>query len=372
MNVFVLFLCFLLAAFFHQALYLLIPVISIYRLATSNNQVLKLTPAIKLYLSVFLVATGLFLIQSIFEMEIRLFSIKGLARYASYLLFTALAFSFGRKELEGVFRLIIVYFVVTLPLGIYQVAEIGRYQNIFEHANHLAYVLAILIYYLVINKPFGRGLRQLFVGVLFVSLLLTLSSGGVLVILALGGYNILISKRISLVRKFGLFLASFIIAASVFIFSDKAVSQLDSLQYLNWEFLKDRVQNYRGGGYGSFIWRAIYWTKILFTFFAEPVWRILFGIGVDSLTAGNMPYSFMNKDPHNDFIKVLAEFGVIGFVLYLGIFRRLYLITQRNMNIVLLILIPMFFGNAIVNFPFNISFILLLADDYKRNIESAQ
>ncbi len=371
MNVFVSFLCFLLAAFFHQALYLLIPILSIYRLTTINNQVLKLTPAIRLYLSVFFVVSGLFLVQSIFEMEIRLFSIKGMARYTTYLLFAALAFSFSRNDLERVFQVIIMYFVITVPLGIYQVLEVGRYQNIFEHANHLAYVLTIVIYYLIIYKPFTGGLRKVFIGLLFVSLLLTFSSGGVLVILALVGYNVLISKRISLIRKFALFLASFIIAGSVFVFSEKAVEQLNSLQYLNWEFLQDRVANFRGGGYGSLIWRIIYWTKILFTFFAEPVWRILFGIGVDSLTVGNMPYSFMYKDPHNDFVKVLVEFGLIGFLLFLGIFRRIYLITQRNMNIVLLILIPMLFGNTIVNFPFNIAFILLLAHDYKRNIEQA-
>jgi len=129
----------------------------------------------------------------------------------------------------------------------------------------------------------------------------------------------------------------------------------------------DRVENYRPGGYGSLIWRAIYWMKILTEFFSESFYKIIFGIGVDSLTEGNMPYSFMEKDPHNDYLKVMVEFGVLGLLLFLGLFKRVYGIVNKNFNIIILLTIPMFFGNIIVNFPFNITFVLLIVYEYKRN-----
>jgi membrane-bound ClpP family serine protease len=111
----------------------------------------------------------------------------------------------------------------------------------------------------------------------------------------------------------------------------------------------------------------VYWIKIHFAFIEEPWHRIVFGIGVDHLSQGNMPYDFTKKDPHNDFVKVLVEFGVAGLLLFLGFFRKIYQISSKNFNVLILIGIPMFFGNAIVNFPFNLAFILLITYEYKRN-----
>jgi len=206
------------------------------------------------------------------------------------------------------------------------------------------------------------------------SLILTKSTGGLLVLIALLGYNSLKSKRISLVKKISFIVVLTIAVILALNFSEKIAFQLKSIDFLTWEFVKERVEIYtidgvnRAGGYGSFVWRIIYWSKLIYTFFSESFFKIIFGVGVDHLTKGFMPYEFMDKDPHNDFIKVILEYGVLGFILFLNFFKKIYKATKNNFNIIILMIVPMFFGNAIVNFPFNITIILILIYEYKRNI----
>ena len=284
MSVIVLLLCILVSAFFHQALYFVIPLLSIYHLSYRKDATLRLNPVLKLYLSVVVAVVSFFVIQSLLGFEIKFFSLKGIARYVTYFLFAALVFSFDNRSIGLVFRLLILYLVLTLPLGVYQVIAIDRYQNIFSHANHLAYVLAICMYFLIFHRPFDKWFRLVALFCLVISLLLTKSSGGILVVLCLLGYNMIVSKRISLNKKLMLCGSFLVIALLAFKFSQKVSSQIASLDYLNWDFLEDRVRDFRGGGYGSLIWRIIYWTKILFTFLMEPFHKLVFGIGVDSLT----------------------------------------------------------------------------------------
>src|SRR5690606_19736422 len=366
-NVVVVLSCLVLAATFHQALYIVIPSIYIFHVSKASQGKLSLNPIVKFYLYIVITVTLFVVIQSLLSWDIQEHSIKGIVRYVSYFMFAMLVYSFDINKIDQIFKTIILYFIITLPLGIYQVIELGRYQNIFRHANHLAYVLVMCIYFLAYHRPFNTVARLSFIVLLFISLLLTKSTGGIAVLLCIVGYNILISKRISFKRKLLLCLSFSLVFITTIVFSEKVTNQLESTHYLTWDFLMDRVENYRPGGYGSLIWRAIYWMKILTEFFSESFYKIIFGIGVDSLTEGNMPYSFMEKDPHNDYLKVMVEFGVLGLLLFLGLFKRVYGIVNKNFNIIILLTIPMFFGNIIVNFPFNITFVLLIVYEYKRN-----
>jgi len=320
------------------------------------------------------VVLGFVVLQSLLYLEVRLFSIKGLLRFVAYFLFAVLISYVNKKEIKYFFIITAFYFLLTIPLGIYQFLEMGRYRNSWDHSNHLAYVLTMSIYFFIFHKPIkNKQINLLCIIGLVVSLILTKSTGGLLVLIALLGYNALKSKRITLLKKL-IFLATAIIAIIVAInFSEKIASQLDSINILTWEFIRDRVEIYtidgvnRAGGYGSFVWRIIYWSKLLYTFFSEPFIQISFGIGVDHLTKGYMPYEFMDKDPHNDFIKVLLEYGVIGLLLFLTFFRKVYKVMNKNFNIIILIAVPVLFGNAIVNFPFNTTLILILMYELKQN-----
>lgn len=370
MNVIFLIVCLLFAAIFHQVLYILIPTLSVYYITSQKKPRLVFNPFLRLYLTTVVVIAAFILLQWLFNFEIQWFSIKGLARYITYFMFAVLLFMFDLEQLGKALRVLVLLMVAFLPLGVYQFIELGRYQGILQHANHLAYFLDICIYFVIIHRPFNNKVRTLLLIGLIVSLGLTKSSGGILVFLTLLAYNLFLSNAISFNRKAALLF--YFVAGSFLVlnYSEKVAQQMESLNYLSFEFLEERTENFNGGGYGSVVWRIVYWTKILVTFFEEPLQRILFGIGVDHLTEGNMPYPFMKKDPHNDFVKVLVEFGVLGFLLFLKFFRSLYLAVFRNFNLIILIAIPMFFGNVIVNFPFNLSYILLVAYEGKKHTEN--
>lgn len=368
MNIAVLICCFILAATFHQVLYIIIPIVSLFHVSSKkNSRIAWKNPILKLYLTIVIVVFLLILIQSFIDFEVKTYSIKGFGRYVSYFLFAVFIYNCNQRDIVKTFKIIIVYYVLTLPLGVYQVIELGRYQNIHSHANHLAYSLIFCIYFLIFHKPFDKWMRTIFIIVLLISLLLTKSSGGIMVFLTLIGYNVFKSNKISYKKKTLLVISFIIVTLMVLLTSEKVAIQIATFDYLDWDFIKDRVVNFRGGGgYGSLMWRIIYWLRILLSFLSESLPNILFGVGVDSLTSGNMPYAYMRKDPHNDFVKVLVEFGVVGFVWFLALFKNIYDTVNKNFNIIILIVIPMFFGNAIVNFALNMIFILLIFYEYKR------
>ncbi len=368
MKIIYIIICFFLAAVYHQALYILIPITTLFYLSYYRQSKLELNGVIKLYFSLVMVVISFFLLHSILYLSFESYSIKGIARYISYFMFAIMLSHFQLKDIAKAFKLLIVYFTLSIPLGVYQFLELGRYQNIFSHANHLAYVLVMCIYFLYFYKPFISWWKYLFLGSLFVSLILTKSSGAMLVLLGLWAFYLIKTKKISYIKKL-IFISVFIgLSLLILNFSEKISSQIDTIDYLNWDFLIERVEALKFGGYGSFIWRIVYWLKILTSFLAEPIHKIFFGLGVDSLTKGNMPYEYMYKDPHNDFLKILVEFGILGLLLFIGFIVRIYYLNKKNLNLIILLTIPLLFGNTIVNFPFNIAFLMIWIYDYKKNI----
>lgn len=379
MNVLIILICFFLSGFFHQGLYLFMPFLTLFYLSYQKESKLALNPISKIYLYVVLVTLGFFVIQSLLFSDIKMFSIKGWLRFVAYFSFAVLISYMTKENIKYFFIVIVAYFILTIPMGYYQtIPDWGRYKNVLGHSNHLAYVLSMIIYFLVFNRPFkSKQVNIVCVILLFISLLLTKSTGGLLVLVALIVYNAIKSKRISLLKKLT-FLSLCIIALLLGInFSDKIAYQIESVDYITWDFVIERVKNYtingvnRAGAHGSFVWRVLYWSKLLYTFFSESFLQITFGMGIDHLTKGYMPYDFMEKDPHNDFIKVLMEYGVLGLLFFLGFFRKIYKTINKNFNIIILIVVPMFFGNAIVNFSVNLIFILILMYEYKKGITKA-
>lgn len=376
MNIIVILLCFLLTAFFHQGLYFLIPFISLYYISNKKNSRLTLNPVSKIYLYVVLVVLGFVFIQSILLFDIKVFSIKGWLRFLAYFSFAVLISYMKKEDIKYAFIIIILYFIITIPLGFHQFFawDGGRNRNIFDHSNHLAYVLSMCIYFLIFHNPFkNKTIKHICLVGLLLSLVLTKSTGGLLVLFVLFAYNAFRTNRISQIKKLTVLTLLTVAVVLTINFSEKIAYQLDSIDYISLEFLKERINTYtidginRAGGHGSFVWRIIYWSKLIATFFSESLTKIVFGVGVDHLTKGYMPYSFMDKDPHNDFVKVLLEYGVLGFILFLTFLKKIYNVMGKNLNIIILMSVPMFFGNAIVNFPFNITLVLILMYEFKKN-----
>lgn len=377
-SVLVIFICFILSGFFHQVLYILFPLLTLYYIIFQKASRLTLNPVSKIYLYIAIVAVGLFIIQSILYFDIKIFSIKGCLRYVAYFSFAVLVSYLTEKNIKYFFLILIAYFILTLPMGYYQTMNLGRYQNVLGHSNHLAYILSILIYFLVFNVSFkSYKVNIICIVLIFVSLILTKSSGGLLVLIALLGYNGIVSNKISFLNKITFSVLPIIMIVLAVNFSEKVASQFESLNFLTWDFIENKVTQViengvnLAGGYGSFIWRVTYWFAIVNEFISESFIKIFFGVGVDHLTQGNMPYKFMKDDPHNDFIKAFVEFGAIGLFLFIGFFRKIYKIINKNFNIIILIIVPVLFGNPTVNFSVSITFILILMYEYKKAYNKA-
>ena len=118
----------------------------------------------------------------------------------------------------------------------------------------------------------------------------------------------------------------------------------------------------------SFLWRIMQWTTLITGYITDIIF-IPFGKGAD------WSISYTGKPPHNDFVLILVEYGLITFFLILCAIKKA-LNKIKKFDIVYFIL-PIFIyhitENLMDTFPQNIVFYLSLGYYYslsKRNYES--
>ena len=320
LGILIVMICFVLSAIIPQALYFILPILFVYTLWVQES--LSINKLTKIYLGI-LIAVFIFLIvHSFSHQSIEFIYLKGFLRYFSYAAFALYLARLSARNILIIFNGISVLLLMTLPLTIYQFVLFDRGANIFMHSNHFAYVLVICIVFLLKTKEsFIKPI--LFLG-LFSSLIMTNTTGGflTLVVVLLHHYQNKIKSSYIKIPIIAFVLLFFVIGFS---FSDKIIEQINSLQYLDWKFIKEKALISRPGGYGSFMWRVIYWAQILIAFFENNFIIILTGEGIDSLTKANRDmYSFLYTDPHNDFVKILVEYGILGFSLFAFLLYRFY------------------------------------------------
>lgn len=358
----------ILSSRFHQSLYLLFTFLGLYFGLTKSWNV----KANYLILS-FLLLSFIFTLISILKIaltgEFEVYNIKGLVRFYSYTLFAIFLLGTSTPTLKRVISLSIIYISFTLPWGLYNLTQGQRYFNIFEHPNHFAYVIAILVTYVLynFNKIKYPKLSMFF---LLVSLLLTKSSGGILTTFTIISLTIFFRFDASLFKKLTIGLLVISLIVIIGLKSPKIQEQLSDLNLISFDYLLQRARLHNAGGQGSFLWRLIYWFEIFIAFFNENYINIILGKGADALTQGNFPYEFMTYDPHNDFVKVFVEYGFIGLIMLLIFIIKISYSSRMGIIIFILLTTPMFFGNILVNFPYNLTLILVLTYFYKHRLIS--
>jgi len=365
MDIIIVFVCFLLSAIVPQALYFILPILFFYTIWLQES--LSINRITRIYLGIS-IAVFIFLIIHVFSHQsIEFIFLKGLLRYFSYAAFAFYLATLSKQNIITSFKVIIVFLVISFPLLFYQMLFYERYYNIFLHPNYLAYVLVICFAFLLKSKlyvPFKPILYLVLIG----SLIMTKATGGILTLsfVLLHHYHYKIK---SIYIKIPIIIFILLVLFVGFSFSDKIVEQISSLQYLDWGFIKEKALGAQPGGYGSFMWRIIYWTQILIAFFDNNFIVILIGEGIDALTKANRDmYSFLYTDPHNDFIKILVEYGLFGLSLFTFLLYRLYSFLGKRMDILLILAIPFFFDNMVVNWSYNIIFLLYITYFYKAYI----
>lgn len=359
----ILFLClFFISGSFHQLMYIAFPLLAIVSIYERGFEVPQ-NELTKLYLGLLLAVCTITFLQYLVHGSLPDYTFKGILRYLSYFCLCIFLTSFTASGWTFFFNSTIKIFALLTPYALVEVILYERYVFIFHHANNLAYVLVLLLFYILFYDIKNKWLYAVAISI---SLLCTKSSGGLVTMLLLYICYFFTLKNISLFYK--LTLLSIMVMGSVailFALPSRAGEQFQSLAVIDWQLIWDRAQSQKFGSYGSGVWRMTYWLAILNEFFTNNFTVILTGVGIDSLTLGNYVYAFMTRDPHNDYVKLVVELGILGFVYFMYFAYRLLKLNGNNYKYLLVLLLPMYFGNILVNFPFNILFISLLSYQYQ-------
>ncbi|MFQ7879729.1 MAG: O-antigen ligase family protein [Blautia producta] len=79
--------------------------------------------------------------------------------------------------------------------------------------------------------------------------------------------------------------------------------------------------------------RSTFWTYDILTMIKNNPIRILFGNGVNYLFKINYAHFGNPLWAHNDFIQIFSDYGVLGLLVYLGMFKMLFKKTFREIKI---------------------------------------
>lgn len=111
-----------------------------------------------------------------------------------------------------------------------------------------------------------------------------------------------------------------------------------------------------GPGSASGIWRLVHWRRTVTTYLdGEPLQQLLgFGLGSSTLMLGKLP--------HNEYLRMLFEQGLVGFLLFVFCWRRIIITAPVHVRYIgLIVAIYSFSENNLDNFPFMALFALCLS-----------
>lgn len=354
---FLLFAFFFLAGFAHQLLYVLFPLFAANGLLRHHLQFRK-NEVTNLFFIFFLFASSLYIFQSAYYHSFDMFALKGVFRYLAYACLAVFLTFFSAGQLAWVVEKVIQVFMLMLPYAIVETLVKDRYVFVFHHSNNLAYVLVLLLLFNLQSR--FRWKWWYYLGLAF-SILLTKSSGGTLVMVLLTALHVFFFENIPLKRKLYTSIALFSAIALVFsLFPERLVEQWDAFSGIDWEMIVYRAHKHWFGSHGSGVWRVTYWIGILDAFWNSPAPIVWLGLGLDAMTFGNYAYSFMNIDPHNDYVKLFTECGILGLLFFGWFVWAVSRIVKSQILWLVALLVPMYFGNILVNFPYMVLYVTML------------
>lgn len=231
-----------------------------------------------------------------------------------------------------------------------------RLTGLFLHANHLAYLCSLLVVYHLLH---GGKFKHVYVLLLGMVIILTKSTGGMITYMAMLGLYFIKPKKNILAT----YLSVLILLPLVY-FAFDASGGIELLKEktdsLDLELIASKANYLSFGSEGSLVWRITYWTAIFSEFYNQNPMTVLFGEGLGTQSDGSYSYSFMIRDPHNDYLRVLVERGFVGFVAISALFFLCFRNVKNKIFCFGALLVPMLSGNIIVSLPFMLTYLTLI------------
>jgi len=258
-------------------------------------------------------------IVAVEKYEEPIYSLRGGGRYLSYFAILYLIFysKINQRALYAVYTwLLLLQLFSSLYFKAYIGFE-GRPPGTLINSNHVSY---LLVPYLAISLfCYKKYLNSFFVFVF--SLYLGGLGGFVACVVVVVIYLFSIDSYKSKLAV-GLLLIP-ILCLSAFLLEDRIEEQSDVYS------LEDRLYKHQPGGGGSFVWRVVTWNMMLIELRKSN--NLYTGAGIEYASNAS-PYflSASPREPHNDYLRVLLEFGVFGFVVYVCLYYVVaYLFFKR-------------------------------------------
>lgn len=274
---------------------------------------------------------------------------------------------------RSVFVLILLFMglVSFFVPGVSETDDVMRMSGFFVNANNFSLTMMTLLF-LINEENDSRARKILIHAVLILFLLLSGTSGAILAYFGAMSFKYFLLLRAS--RKYrNTWILALIIMAMVLLgcllttdlFMDvpivkRIVTQLSlvwhelPLAASGYELDYGNLSNMYGTGDCSGIWRISHWRTCIDVIADANTIQLLCGYGIGS--SGLLLY----KVPHNDYLRILMEQGIIGLTLYIAffltVFRRidpryrycivaiaLYCFSENNMDNLLFMSIFVFF-----------------------------
>ncbi|WP_338631216.1 O-antigen ligase family protein [Clostridium baratii] len=252
------------------------------------------------------------------------FSIELFSTYARmWLLVPIITYIYFFIEINKLLKAFVKYSLLINVIGLIQIIsnvhEFGRIQNVFSHPNFYAFYLIIvvlaIIYFIKIKFiKFKTGL----ILILF-NLLMIIAAGSKTAIIAFMAAIIYIFYKYIIKSNKYLRIPILIITILgviflIVIFKDK----FSELRIFNLDYgLKENQIN-------SFEWRILNW-KSKFSVWENSIFGIVFGYGWGSETL----YGFKGFAMHNEYLRILFEYGIIGCICIFIFAKRFFYNIMR-------------------------------------------
>ena len=295
-------------------------------------------------------------------------------RYLGLALFTITASRLNGDQIWNVLTLIVMVLIVPLPLfiitgdfGRFDESLDYRYTSILVHPNHVGYVSVSMIMYLVYNFV-DSGYKRKYSLILILLLMAALSfseSTNAILTLAIS-LSVFFATRVrSAAQIFAILVATPILVILLSVtpaFADLIIKfrNIDLMNIIQGSY------EYKFGGHNSSLaWRLSYWSAIIREHFQSDLHRIALGYGGGATSFGNYIYFFMYKDPHNDLLSFLIDYGLLfGSIMFVMIFY-VARYSPLPISFVIAIVLPMMTGNISSSFPVIAVYILAVMGSIK-------